>query len=250
MTIAQDAEAAPRRGKPVKRGSLRQRAYDQLKQMILSGALHPGERLSEARLSAALGVSRTPLREALMRLETEGLVIGKPNSGYVVVQLDIETVRDLLVVREGLDGYAAELAAGMATSADLDRLRGVMGQIEELGRTRTRAPEHVARELELGLKVHEVIVAATGNRILREMTTRIYEQLRTALWLEVLWIDLWDEAVAEHRAIVEAIIARDGRRACEAARKHVRASIDNISRIQDIQLHRRRAGGLLPPAGI
>ncbi|MEO3433759.1 GntR family transcriptional regulator [Inquilinus sp. CAU 1745] len=250
MTITEDAESAPRRAAPVKRGSLRKRAYDQLKQMILSGALSPGERLSEIRLSTALGVSRTPLREALMSLETEGLVIGKPNSGYIVVQLDIETVRELLVAREGLDGYAAELAARTATNADLDRLRGVMEQIEDLGRTRTRAPEHIARELELGLKVHEVIVAATGNRILCEMTTRIYEQLRTALWLEVLWIDLWDEAVAEHRAIVEAVIARDGPQASEAARRHVRGSIENISRIQNIQLHRRRAGGLLPLAGV
>lgn len=246
MTSIQDTESPSLHTEPVKRGSLRKRAYSELKQMILSGALSPGERLSELRLSGVLGLSRTPLREALMQLETEGLVIGKPNNGYVVVQLDLATVHDLLVAREGLDGYAAELAAKTASEADLERLRAVMQEIEELGRTRTRAPEHIARELELGLKVHEVIVAATGNRILGEMTTRIYEQLRTALWLEVLWIDLWDEAVAEHRAIAEAVIARDGRQASEAARRHVRSSLENISRIQDIQLHRQRAGGLIP----
>lgn len=246
MTAARSAgargAAPPRRGG---RGTLRKQAYDALREMILSGRLHPGERLSEVRLSTKLGVSRTPLREALMQLETEGLVVGKPNSGYVVIHFDLAAVCDLLVAREGLDGYAAELAAETASDEALEPLRVVMQEIEELNLAKTRAPGHIARELELGLKVHEVIVAATGNRILEDMTRRIYEQLRLALWLEVLWIDLWGEAVEEHRAIVDAVLARDGKRACAAARRHVRGSLDNMSTIQNVYLH--RSARLGPP---
>ncbi len=226
------------------RGTLRKRAYGALREMILSGELHSGERLSEVRLSAKLGVSRTPLREALMQLDTEGLVIGKPNSGYVVAHFDLERICELLVAREGLDGYAAELAAETASDEALLPLRAVMQEIEELNLSKTRAPEHIARELELGLKIHEVIVAATGNRVLEEMTRRVYEQLQLALWLEVLWIDLSGEAVEEHRAIADAILARDGKRAREAARRHVRASLNNMSTIQNVYLHRRARLGM------
>ncbi len=220
------------------RGTRRKQAYDALREMILSGKLSPGEHLSEVRLSTKLGVSRTPLREALMQLDTEGLVVGKPNSGYVVTHFDLARICELLVAREGLDGYAAELAAETASDEALQPLRAVMQKIEELNLSKTREPGHIAQELELGLKIHEVIVAATGNRVLEEMTKRVYEQLQVALWLEVLWIDLSGEAVEEHRAIVDAVLARDGKRACAAARQHVRASLNNMSTIQDVYLHR------------
>jgi DNA-binding GntR family transcriptional regulator len=220
------------------RGTLRRQAYDALREMILSGKLHPGEHLSEVRLSTKLGISRTPLREALMQLDTEGLVVGKPNSGYIVAHFDLARICELLVAREGLDGYAAELAAETASDEALQPLRTVMQEIEELNLAKSRAPEHIARELELGLKIHEVIVAATGNRVLEDMNRRVYEHLQLALWLEVLWIDLSGEAVEEHRAIVDAVLARDGKRACEAARRHVRCSLNNMSTIQNVYLHR------------
>src|SRR3546814_13462101 len=74
------------------------------------------------------------------------------------------------------------------------------------------------------------------------MTRRVYEQLQRALWLEVLWIDLSGEAVEEHRAIVDAVLARDGKRACEAARRHVRCSPNNMSTTQNVYLHRGEIG--------
>jgi DNA-binding GntR family transcriptional regulator len=97
-----------------------------------------------------------------------------------------------------------------------------------------------ARQLELGLKVHEVIVAATRNSALQEMTRRLYEQLRVALWLEVLWLDSWGPAVEQHRAIVEAVVARDVPRAVGAAREHVRDSLRNMARIERLYEERRQ----------
>ncbi|MDX1488773.1 MAG: GntR family transcriptional regulator, partial [Acidiferrobacterales bacterium] len=96
------------------RGTLRKRAYDTLKANILNGNLRRGERLSETRLMQEFDIGRTPVREALNQLEKEGLVVGRPNSGYSVVNFDMEAVCNLLVVREGLDAIAAEVAAEVA----------------------------------------------------------------------------------------------------------------------------------------
>ena len=85
-----------------------------------------------------------------------------------------------------------------------------------------------------------MIVAATHNAALQEMTRRLYEQLRVALWLEVLWIDSWDDSVEQHRAIVEAIVARDISRATEAAREHIQDSLRNMARIERLYEERRQ----------
>jgi len=221
-------------------GALRRHAYEALKGMILSSAFHPGERLSEVRLSQLIGVSRTPLREALMLLEAEGLVIGRQNSGYSVVHFEPEAIRNLLVAREGLDAYVAEVACRTATEGDLERLKAVMAEIEDTDRRQDNARREPARELELGLKVHEVIVSATRNPALQDMTRRLYEQLRVALWLEVLWVDSWDDAVEQHREIIEAVLARDVPRAAEAAREHIRDSLRNMARVERLYEERRQ----------
>ncbi|WP_170984159.1 GntR family transcriptional regulator [Rhodoligotrophos defluvii] len=229
-------------------GALRRHAYETLKGMILSANFHPGERLSELRLSEMIGVSRTPLREALMLLEAEGLVIGKSNSGYSVLHFDPRSIRDLLIAREGLDGYSAEIACRMATEDDFEQLRRVMADIEELARRDQAEPVEIARKLELGLKVHEVIAAATKNTVIQDMTRRLYEQLQAALWLEVLWLtSSWTDAIVQHRAIVDAVLARDVPRAIEAAREHVRDSLRNMARIEELYEGRRRLFEPLAP---
>ncbi|WP_375259205.1 GntR family transcriptional regulator [Citreimonas sp.] len=241
--LAQDSadEAAPK-----KRGILREKAFSALKAAILNGDVQRGERLSEARLMRDFDIGRTPLREALNRLEREGLVVSQPNSGYSVANLDIDAVCDLLVVRAGLDAMAAEIAVETATDDDLCALSGVMDEIDALDRAHERTPDVYARELELGLKVHEVILAATRNAALIEITQRIYDQLRLALWVEVRWVDQWALAVAEHRAIVDAMLARDAPAAMAAARAHVESSRRNMLMIRDINSARRNPGGRVP----
>jgi DNA-binding GntR family transcriptional regulator len=225
---------------------LREKAYRTLKQGILHGQLRRGERLSEARLMREFDIGRTPLREALNRLEREGLVVSQPNSGYSVANLDIDAVCDLLVVREGLDALAAEIAVETATEDDMRRLAAVMEEIEALDRVHERTPEVYAQELELGLKVHEVILDMTRNPALREITQRVYDQLRLALWVEVRWIDQWKMAVEEHRAIVTAVMARDAPAAVAAARAHIRSSRQNMQIIRQINQVRRDDGQRAP----
>jgi len=214
--------------------SIRQRTYEQLKDLILTGQLRPAERVAESRLAERLGVSRTPLREALMKLEKEGLVVGQRNVGYSVVAVDLTSVCDMLVVREVLDARAAEIACLTATEADLQSVRDILSEMVALNEPAASAPVDAARQLELGLLIHKMIAQMTRNEALIRISEQIYEQLQLALLLEVLWIDLEDTGLAEHRAIAQAICARDPQAASRAARAHVQSSLKNMTKIQSI----------------
>ncbi|WP_049735456.1 GntR family transcriptional regulator [Rhizobium ecuadorense] len=227
--------------KTEQRGSLRESTYSQLKDLILTGQLRPSERLSEVTLAKRFGVSRTPLREALMKLEEEGLIVGQRNFGYTVTDLDVTKFCNLLVVREALDVCAAQLACEVASEEDLDRLRDVIAQMVELKDTTNKTPSDAARNLDLGLYIHRVIVESTRNEALVRVTDQVYQQLRLALWLEVLWVDLEHTDLDEHRAIADAICARDREAAAAAARAHVQSSLKNMSKLQRIWAHRRAA---------
>jgi DNA-binding GntR family transcriptional regulator len=221
--------------------SLRQKTYEALKDLILTGQLKPAERISESRIAERLGVSRTPMREALMKLEKEGLVVGQRNVGYTVVAIDLNTVRDLLVVREALDAKAAELACATASDADLSRLREIIAEMERLHDTAKTEPVDAARQLELGLRIHRLIAEIARNAALSRVTDQIYQQLQMALLLELMWVDLGDLALAEHRRIADAICARDVPEAVAAACAHVRSSIENLEKILQIYTLRRSA---------
>lgn len=207
--------------------------------MLLAGRFRPAEHLTESRLATLLGVSRTPLREALTRLEEEGLVVGRRNLGYTVTSLDVEEVCDLLVVREALDACAAELACAQATDRDLADIAALVDRMSVLHATRRSKPADAAADLELGLEIHEVIARATRNEPLIRLTRQVYQRLRVALWLEVLWVDWEDVGLDEHRAIAGAIAARDPAAAAAAARRHVRTSLANMAKVKTIYEHRR-----------
>lgn len=222
------------------RNSVRQTTYARLKSLILSGEIRPAEHISEAAIANRLGVSRTPLREALMKLENEGLVVGRRNVGYTVTSLDVPTVCNLLVIREALDACAAELACSNASEDDLGRIRAVIAEMERLRDSARNVPADAARSLELGLGIHTIIAEAARNEPLLQMIDQIYQQLRLALRLEVLWVDFGGSDFTEHQAIADAVCNRNRTAAAAAARAHVQASLRNMTKVQDVFHHRRR----------
>ena len=102
--------------------------------------------------------------------------------------------------------------------------------------------------VDLGLHIHKVIAEAAGNAPLLQLTSQIYQQLQLALWLEVLWVDFGGTDLAEHKAIAEAIVARDPAAAAAAARAHVRSSIRNMTKVQEMVEHRRGLWSAAPSA--
>src|SRR5262245_58457546 len=121
-----------------KKGTLKESVYESLKRMVQTGELRPGSRLTELDLAARLKVSRTPLREALNRLERDGLVTNKPRHGYFVTVFDLKALEDAFDVRELLDAHAAAQAAGKIGREDKDQLRSLVRQCDELSKRKHR----------------------------------------------------------------------------------------------------------------
>lgn len=198
--------------------------------MILTGKLQPGGRLTESELAKRLKVSRTPLREALNRLERDGLVTNKPRHGYAVADFDLKSFEDAFNVREVLDGYAARLATEKMEPEEKLRLQAMIRRCEAMAAATKRPTEDLIEEMQIGLEIHRVIARASGNQLLADTLSRILDQCQYFVWLELLWLDEWATARQEHRGIIEAICAGDGDRAAELAQRHVRGSKNNILR--------------------
>ena len=213
-----------------KKGTLKESVYESLRRMIQVGELMPGSRLTEIDLALKLKVSRTPLREALNRLERDGLVTNKPRHGYFVTVFELKTLEVAFEVRELLDAHAAALAAGKIGREDKDQLRSLVRQCDELSKRKNRPTEDFIEEMRLGFEIHRIIARASGNGYLSDSLTKIFDKFQHFVWIELLWLNEWEVARNEHAAIVEAVCSGDGAKAAELARLHVRGSKTNIVR--------------------
>jgi DNA-binding GntR family transcriptional regulator len=165
-----DAQARTPGGPPVRATTLREEAYYALRRAILSGQLAPGARLQETELAASLGVSRNPVREALARLESQGLVRSIPNQGARVIHPLPTQVQDALLVRAQLELLAVRLALRKARLGQFDQLAGIVAQMQALAReSQASAPEagvHGRMNL-LDIAFHEGLVASADSESLQ-----------------------------------------------------------------------------------
>jgi len=195
-------------------------AYQRIKSMIMSGELPQGAVVTEAELVRQLGMSRTPVREALRHLRAEQLLESVPGVGYRVTELDERDMVNVYMVRAALEGLAAEHAASLATRTDLARLEDLYEEMEEALARRDDAA--LAR---LNSRFHDAIAQASGNTYLQGMLNNIreiFERFRlTALGLS----GRREEAHVEHGELVEALRARDGKRARAIAEAHVHRAL-------------------------
>lgn len=203
-------------GGPTSSRDLGQEAYARIREAIRAGALAPGERLTETDLAARFGVSRTPVRQAIARLEAEGLVTHEPRRGLAVTRPDHQQVVELYVMREVLEGAAARLAAQHASETEI----AAMAEIVEQEPACFGDGEALAQ---VNQRLHGLLYLAAHNRYL----LRSLEQLAATMSLLPTLLTRGgraEQAHAEHRAILEAIIRRDGDAAEAAARAHARAA--------------------------
>lgn len=196
--------------------SLSDRVYGALKRHILSQRLKAGSKLSVPQLARQLGVSRTPVKEALERLSKDGLVTTLPNRGAFVAILRQQDVNEIYQMREILEGLAARLAAVTMDDALLDRLRDLMGR-HEAAVDRGDLDAHVAIDLEF----HRLIRERAGNRRLMDALDTLQDQIRIVFRTSATIPGRMQKAVEEHRAILEAFERRDPDAAEAAARRHI-----------------------------
>ncbi len=204
--------------------TLAAQAYDEIKRMILAGELRGGERVSERDLTGRLRVSRTPLREALKQLAREGLVQSRPQSGHYVRTYDLKTVDDLYSLRETLEAHAITLALSRMEAGDRKQLRALRQSLRKYDGD----AEQSERELSESQGVHELIARSARDAFLLETLLRLYDRLQLFVWIDALYEDEAKLTRAEHRRLLDAMIAGKRRDAITAARDHARRSHANV----------------------
>jgi DNA-binding GntR family transcriptional regulator len=192
-------------------------AYRFIRSAIQGGQFKPGERLREIELARQIGLSRTPIREALSRLETEGLVAHDATRGVVVAELDFSMMTELYYMREVLEGTAARLAAQHASDVELAILDELCQQYEA-----AQGDEAALRAS--NRRLHETLYQCSHNRYLLNMVTILHDALSLLGGTTLDNPERAAETLKEHRAVVAAIRARDADAAEQALRAHIRAA--------------------------
>ena len=208
---------------PIPRKALHEEAIDRLRDLIVQGELAPGARLNERVLCEKLGISRTPLREAIKLLAAEGLVELLPNRGAIVAALDTSRLSETLQVMGALEGLAGELAcrrASKARIAEIRRLHEKMLAMHERG--------DLAGYFRHNQAIHQSIVEASGNPVLANLYRQLNTSARRARYMANLSKERWDAAVREHEAILSALEARDVRTLKRLLRDHLANKLASV----------------------
>lgn len=195
---------------------LRDVVFNTLREAILKGELKPGERLMELQLAAKLGVSRTPIREAIRMLEQEGLAVTIPRKGAEVAKMTEKDMEDVLQIREALDELAAKIACEQISEEQLEELVATMHEFEESTKT-----DNVKKIAEADVKFHDIIYQSTGNPKLVNMLNNLREQMyryRVEYLKEEQTRNL---LVSEHEELVKAIREGDVQKAQDISFHHL-----------------------------
>ncbi len=196
---------------------LRDVVFQTLRQAILKGELQPGERLMEMKLAEKLGVSRTPIREAIRKLELEGLVVMNPRRGAAVANITEKDTKDVLEVRRTLEMFAVEVACERITEEQLVQLKLAAKAFE------ASKGSDLIRIAETDMQFHEIIYEATWNDRLVQMLNNLRENMYRYRIEYLKDSNYYDSLVREHKAILSAIESKN----IEQARICMRDHIDN-----------------------
>lgn len=212
---------------------LRDVVFNTLRQAILTGELKPGERLMEIHLANRLGVSRTPIREAIRKLELEGLVTMIPRRGAEVAQITEKNMLDVLEVRRAVDALCVELACERISEEDTRNLKEACDHFEKA--VHSKDAKKIAQA---DVALHDIIVKATGNNRLIQLVNTLSEQMYRYRYEYIKDATQHGRLIEEHRIIYESIVKKDKETASQAAKMH----IDNQEKaiMKQIQLDRSK----------
>jgi len=191
-------------------------AYGKLIHQIRTGALSPGDRLIETELADRLGISRTPVREAIRQLESDGLVSHLPRAGVVVRKLDYAEITELYEMRVVLEGTAARLAARAASDVEISELAAINDEMRT-----ARDTDHL---YDLNRQFHDVLLNAARNRFLVKAVEAVQKTLLIIGPSTMEEGERAAEAITEHDQMLTALAARDGAAAETSMRIHIEAA--------------------------
>ncbi len=204
--------------------SLRGRVFNKIRENILSGVYHENEELKENTLATELGVSRTPVREALRQLELEGLVTIIPNRGASVSGITSKDIHDIYIIRSYLEGLCAKWACEHITEEQLDSLEEILYLSDFHARR-----NHSEQMVELDNKFHDLIYKASGSKILNHVLSDFHQYVERIRKITLSQPNRASQSSKEHAAILGAIKNRDKELAERLAHEHIMNTIKNIS---------------------
>ncbi|MGI6668203.1 MAG: GntR family transcriptional regulator [Acetivibrionales bacterium] len=204
---------------------LREIIFDTLREAIIAGELKPGERLMEVQLAEKMGVSRTPVREAIRKLELEGLVEMLPRKGARVAHLSEKEIMDVLEVRATLDGLASSLSALRITDSEKKELKNVLAQFIVCVE-RNNLQGSIKKDVEF----HDVIYRSSRNNKLIQISNNLREQVQRYRVIYIKDYSSSEELVKEHTEICDAISRRDPEAAMKFAQEHIKKQEESIIR--------------------
>lgn len=198
---------------------VRQEAYNALREAILTGRLEPGTRLVERKIAKQLGVSRTPVREAIRKLELEGLVEHLPRRGVVVARMSVREAWEVYSIRAVLEGLAARLAAERINPMQLKKLNELVNAMEK-----ACDEENYAKLQELHLEFNSIICKAAESPRLHQMIDNLVDYIVGFTKIGYSVPGRTRAATREHRELLEALMNGDGEKAEKIARQHIENS--------------------------
>jgi DNA-binding GntR family transcriptional regulator len=208
---------------PIHRRTLHDELVTRIRDMIIEGHLAPGQRVHEGQLGQALGVSRTPLREALKFLASEGLIDLVPGRGAVVRKLGPKDVRDMLDVLATIEALAGRLACARITSTDLAELQCLHDEMMRFYASRSRLEYYKCNQA-----IHSAIARFSGNGFLASLHEMIQSRLKRIRFIGNERDEKWRDAVTEHEEIIGALKHRDGDRLAAVLVRHMERTWDRV----------------------
>lgn len=203
--------------------SLRGQVFDKIRSDILNGKYKRGEELVESSIGKELGISRTPVREAIRQLELEGLVQLVPNKGAFVTGISEKDVRDIYLIRARLEGLAARMAAKNITPELLDAMEETVVLSEYHAKK-----EHYEQVCEMDSKFHKLLYKASGSRILEHTLTDFHQYVQRVRMASIMKKRRMEKLNDEHDAILTAIREHDEEKAELVATRHISNTVENL----------------------
>lgn len=191
---------------------LREVVSEALRDAIRKGILKPGERLMEIQLSEDLGVSRTPIREAIRKLDQEGYIVMMPRRGAYVASITIRDINEIFEIRRALESLSSSLAAERISADELETLQRLLVEIGRYIKL-----ENMEKIVETDIKFHDLLYQASRNERLVGIISNLREQLTRFRTFSMSYPGRLEETLKEHKAMVDAIAKGDAEKAKEAA---------------------------------
>ncbi len=204
---------------------LREQVYKKLKASVLGGHLPPNKRLIEEKLASEMGTSRTPVREAIQKLEKEGLIHKLPRGGFAVSVVTDEEIEEVFGIRSVLEGYAAYLATQRATEEDLKALEQIVEQQKE-----SLEKKDVDRQVRLNTEFHDILYRAARSSRLYAIINDLRDYIYRYRIIIFRYEDMVEIAMQDHGEMIHLMRAKNARKVEKLVRKHIIRGMDLIKK--------------------